>query len=187
MVRQIRVQDPAEVVPGLFIGSAKPAQDKEWLTDAGITHIVNVTELKEDGAPLFPCRYPNNFTYKHICVRDDVDVALSNHFHAASEFILDAHRKNGRVLVHCKGGVSRSATIVIAFLMKQHRLSFRDALWHLKRRKSNVGPNIAFMAQLVELERSLYGKATYTKEAYMHDVTKYEHYGVLPDFLIDAD
>ena len=61
-------------------------------------------------------------------------------------------RKN--VLVHCVGGVSRSSTVVIAYLMLKHGYSLNDAFDHVKAKKSNISPNFNFMQQLLDIERT---------------------------------
>ena len=53
-----------------------------------------------------------------------------------------------RVLVHCKMGVSRSASVVIAYAMKAYEWSLQQALEHVKSKRSCVHPNDEFMKQL---------------------------------------
>lgn len=69
-------------------------------------------------------------------------------------FALDvAIKKGGHVLVHCLGGISRSSTIIIAYLMLKYDHSLNDAYDMVKAKKSNIAPNFNFMGQLLELER----------------------------------
>lgn len=58
------------------------------------------------------------------------------------------------MLVHCVGGVSRSSTIVIAYLMLKHGFSLNDAYDYVKDKKSNISPNFNFMQQLLDFERT---------------------------------
>ena len=67
----------------------------------------------------------------------------------------DVQRSGGRVLVHCVAGVSRSATITIAYIMLRTRLSMMEAFHFVKRHRHIVAPNFNFMGQLMELERRL--------------------------------
>ena len=69
-------------------------------------------------------------------------------------------RKN--VLVHCVGGVSRSSTIVIAYLMLKHGYSLNDAYDFVKAKKSNISPNFNFMQQLLDFERTRLNSKTPT-------------------------
>ena len=60
-----------------------------------------------------------------------------------------------RVLVHCRAGVSRSATLVIAYLMKRHGMSLDDALAHVRAKRPRIAPNEGFIQQLRAFEASL--------------------------------
>lgn len=57
--------------------------------------------------------------------------------------------------VHCFAGVSRSATIVISFLMKKFEWSLNQALTFTKKRRRYIDPNPGFMRQLRKYEREL--------------------------------
>lgn len=64
-----------------------------------------------------------------------------------------SYRELGKkVLVHCKMGISRSAATVTAFAMKEYRMSLKEALSHVKGRRSVVNPNDGFVAQLRDYE-----------------------------------
>ena len=73
-------------------------------------------------------------------------------------------------MVHCYAGVSRSATIIIAYLMQEKRLTFVEALKYVRRRRPIVCPNFGFQKQLLDFEKNLRKKdPNYFKE---HKVTK---------------
>ena len=67
----------------------------------------------------------------------------------------EARANNKVVLVHCMAGISRSVTITIAYLMKYHRMSTNRAYQYLKDMRPAISPNLNFMGQLIEFERSL--------------------------------
>lgn len=69
---------------------------------------------------------------------------------------LDEARQNGaNILVHCHAGVSRSATITIAYLLKHSKLSMMDIYRLVKGKRSIISPNFNFMGQLMEYEQAL--------------------------------
>lgn len=60
----------------------------------------------------------------------------------------------GKVLVHCARGISRSATLALAFLMIKERLTLVEAV-EVVRRRRNILPNVGFLNQLCHLDSSL--------------------------------
>ncbi|KAE8354286.1 protein-tyrosine phosphatase-like protein [Aspergillus coremiiformis] len=63
--------------------------------------------------------------------------------------------QGGGVLVHCGKGISRSATIVIAYLMRTRHMALHDAL-EMVRQMRRVKPSAAFMDQLAVWEKVEY-------------------------------
>lgn len=70
-------------------------------------------------------------------------------------FADEARKNQCNVMVHCHAGVSRSATITIAYIMQQMNLSMIDAYMYVKNKRPIISPNLNFMGQLVEYEKSL--------------------------------
>ncbi|KTG03309.1 hypothetical protein cypCar_00030853 [Cyprinus carpio] len=67
----------------------------------------------------------------------------------------EAHQAGRGLLIHCQAGVSRSATIVIAYLMKHTWMTMTDAYKFVKSRRPIISPNLNFMGQLLEFEEDL--------------------------------
>lgn len=65
------------------------------------------------------------------------------------------HQKGGCTLVHCVAGISRSATVCIAYLMKHWCWELQRAFDFLKAKRSCVAPNLSFMGQLLAFEKQL--------------------------------
>ena len=56
------------------------------------------------------------------------------------------------MLVHCFVGVSRSATISIAYLMRLKRMTYEKTLKLVKSKRPDVMPNVGFIQQLIDYE-----------------------------------
>ncbi|XP_064614144.1 dual specificity protein phosphatase 19-like [Liolophura sinensis] len=130
----------AEVLPGLIMGSQDVAHNLELLRKYGVTHILNVATYVDN-------IYPDLFKYMDIQLLDIPETNIMVCFDQAFQFIEEA-RATGCVLVHCNAGVSRSATIVIAYLMKTAHYSHKEAFKYLRELRPAVCPNAGFMAQL---------------------------------------
>ena len=87
-------------------------------------------------------------------VLDVPQARISLHFQEAADFIERALIGGGKVLVHCMVGISRSATIVLSFLMLKRGLSLEEAGRSVRRHRE-IRPNDGFLRQLVELEQLL--------------------------------
>jgi protein-tyrosine phosphatase len=86
---------------------------------------------------------------------------LLRHFRPAIDFIAKAIKSGGVVLVHCYAGVSRSASVVIAYLMKELGLPALDAMTYVRKRRPIIFPNPGFQRQLFDFEKHL--RATQSK------------------------
>ncbi|CAD8057553.1 unnamed protein product [Paramecium sonneborni] len=92
--------------------------------------------------------------YQHIILEDTENANISRHFENCFEFI-EKGRSIGNVLVHCMAGISRSATIVAAYLMKKHRINSMEAIQQLQRKRWQVYPNEGFIKQLLQYDDEL--------------------------------
>ncbi|KAL1075531.1 hypothetical protein V6Z11_D11G369500 [Gossypium hirsutum] len=90
-----------------------------------------------------------------VPIRDMESENLLDYLDACIDFI-DRSRKEGSVLVHCFAGVSRSAAIIMAYLMRTEQLSQEDALESLKQSCEFVCPNDGFLEQLKMFEEMDY-------------------------------
>ena len=92
--------------------------------------------------------------YHNVDEEDVEDASLVQHFQQVRTFIESARQaEDGRVLVHCMCGVSRSATLVIAYLLQSEEMSLVDAFNKTKLQRPMVAPNPTFTEELLSLER----------------------------------
>ncbi|KAJ7143932.1 protein-tyrosine phosphatase-like protein [Mycena epipterygia] len=133
---------------GLYLGSLSAVNDHPLLRAHGITHLVQA--LEAPWAP--PCRAEDGFVAYSIDIRDKESVDLRPHLEAACVYIERALRRGEGVLVHCQQGVSRSPSIVIAYLIRNHGMSYDAALAFVKRKRACAKPNPGFARALMEWE-----------------------------------
>jgi atypical dual specificity phosphatase len=131
------------VIDGVYIGSQDSAVNLPALNECKITHILNVaTGIKN--------AFPEQYKYLSIELLDLPETNIREVFSRTNKFIQQAIADNGRVLVHCNAGISRSSSIVLAYLLAIHRMKYEDAYELLKRARSIIRPNEGFVKQLKE-------------------------------------
>ncbi len=86
---------------------------------------------------------------KWIDLEDKQDKNIAVHFNETYAFIKESLKEHN-VLVHCQMGVSRSATILIAFLMKEFKLTYQQAFEMVSKRRKLIAPNEGFKKELLE-------------------------------------
>lgn len=153
------MQNPAQILPNLYLSSEGPAKNLTLLKQLQINYILNLTGYKFNSTELrFQFDYPSEFTVLHIKINDDMNVNITDYFDQALAFIHSSigNSCSNRILIHCEAGISRSATIVIAYLMQYHHQSLKDAYEFVKQRKNNIDPNMNFMQQLIQFEKQIY-------------------------------
>ncbi|XP_036382841.1 dual specificity protein phosphatase 2 [Megalops cyprinoides] len=136
---------PVEILPFLFLGSAHHSSRRETLAKCGITAVLNVSST-------CPNLFEDELHYKTLRVEDSLVANIRACFPEAIDFIDSVKQHGGRVLVHCQAGISRSATICLAYLMHSRRVCLDEAFDFVKQRRRVISPNLAFMGQLLQFE-----------------------------------
>uniref|UniRef100_A0A0B7AVJ1 protein-serine/threonine phosphatase n=2 Tax=Arion vulgaris TaxID=1028688 RepID=A0A0B7AVJ1_9EUPU len=143
-----QMDKPSEILDFLYLGSEWNASNLEELLANGIGYILNVTKEIDNF-------FEGRFHYYSVRVTDEETSDLLTSWEKTFRFISKARSQKSKVLVHCKMGVSRSASTVMAFLMKDRRWSVEEAFSFVKERRSCVHPNSGFMDQLSMYEAIL--------------------------------
>ncbi|XP_070690666.1 dual specificity protein phosphatase 18 [Pempheris klunzingeri] len=139
------------VTDHLYLSNGRAAADPSQVTRCRITCIVNVTETRSG------CPPPPDVEYIHIPVCDSPLSPLGEHFDEVADKIQLNAERGGRTLVHCNAGVSRSAALCLAYLMKHRGLTLLEAHSWVKTCRPIVRPNNGFWEQLVRYEMELRG------------------------------
>jgi protein-tyrosine phosphatase len=147
-----------QVIEGLYLGDFTAAASIQTLQTNQITHILIV-------AAGLPQHFPDQFLYKQIPVYDMPTCSIIDYFPECNEFIDRAIEGGGRVFVHCAIGASRSATIVIAYLMYKQQYRWRDALQFVTTRHYETQPNFGFIDQLKQYESRLGQDGDFMKDS----------------------
>ncbi|XP_060943764.1 LOW QUALITY PROTEIN: dual specificity protein phosphatase 13B-like [Limanda limanda] len=148
-----------QVWPNLYIGNKYAARDKASLHSLGITHIVNDSPSRASGCfhvNTGPRLYRDMMVdYYGVEADDAKELILSPFFYPTARYIRAALAMGaGRVFVHCLMGVSRSATLLLAFLMIVEDLSLQDAVANIRPHR-DICPSPGFLQQLRSLDMSL--------------------------------
>ena len=118
-------KDVSEILPGLWLGNQEAAIDRKFLSEFKIKYIINITKD-------VPNMY-KDITYLHIPV-DDIDTCSMNLvklYDEATAFIMSGLSRKENVLVHCKRGHHRSASVVGAFLMKYLGIDYLSTITYI--------------------------------------------------------
>jgi hypothetical protein len=137
-----------EVVRGLFIGSWHPASDAELLKTAGVTHLCCCINVK-------PRLADKGWQSIMLPAEDNDSYDMTQHFDESFTFIDAALNKGSAVLVYCGAGISRSTTILAAYLMRKLKISAQDAVEMIQKKRQVARPNNNFMKQLKEFESKI--------------------------------
>merc|ERR1719504_607198 len=93
--------------------------------------------------------------YYRIDVEDISREPIEAYWPEATEYIHSWISREQPVLVHCRAGVSRSASVVIAYLIAYQGYSLHDAFFLTRSHRSIVTPNIGFMEKLGDYEENV--------------------------------
>ena len=135
----------SEIIPNfLYISSYNATKNLELLEKNKITHIINcAADFCEN---VF--EQENKFTYLSFYLKDHVLENIECIFYECIKFIENVREKGGRVLVHCIQGISRSVSIVMAYIIFTKKFTYDKAFNLVQSKREISSPNFGFSIQL---------------------------------------
>ncbi|KAL1460541.1 hypothetical protein WDU94_012518 [Cyamophila willieti] len=139
-----------EVCPGLLLCGATMV----GRTNHPITCIVNAAPELPD-PPL-----PDTIKTVKIHIRDSATEPLDSYFDQVADLVQKVRDEGGCTLIHCVAGVSRSASLCLAYLIKYNQMTFLQAFHYLRSLRPCIRPNLGFFKQLIEFEKRFYPESS---------------------------
>lgn len=140
-----------EIISRVFLADLYSATNPAILRQLKITHVLSVMPGEVDLPPWDPSRH------LQLSVLDMPFEEILPHLKTAVRWIIKALESSPdtRVIVHCFQGISRSSTVVAAYLIAAHGFSVSRALDHIQFRRPFAMPNFGFISQLKEFADSV--------------------------------
>lgn len=140
---------PTRILPHLYLGCQRDVLNKELMQQNEIAFVLNASNT---------CPKPDFICDSHflrVPVNDSFCEKILPWLDKSVDFIEKAKASNSRVLVHCLAGISRSATIAIAYIMKRMDMSLDEAYRFVKEKRPTISPNFNFLGQLLDFEKKI--------------------------------
>lgn len=128
----------SQITENLYLGNLYDAQNISNLLKIGIQKVLS---LITDPQLLY---YPKEIEHKFIKLNDFPRENIIQYFGECLLFIEDKRK----TLVHCVAGASRSATIVIAYIMWKNQLDYKESAKFVEQMRPCINPNYGFVRQL---------------------------------------
>lgn len=140
---------PTRILPHLYLGCQRDVLNKDLMQQNDIAYVLNASNT---------CPKPDFIPDSHflrVPVNDSFCEKILPWLDRSVEFIEKAKASNARVLVHCLAGISRSATIAIAYIMKRMDMNLDEAYRFVKEKRPTISPNFNFLGQLLDFEKKI--------------------------------
>ncbi|KAF4357952.1 hypothetical protein F8388_026930 [Cannabis sativa] len=140
----------SKVAEHIYLGGDAVAKDREILEQNGITHVLNCVGF------VCPEYFKADFMYRTLWLQDSPSEDITSILYDVFDYFEDVREQRGRVFVHCCQGVSRSTSLVIAYLMWREGQSFDDAFQYVKAARGIADPNMGFACQLLQCQKRVH-------------------------------
>lgn len=140
----------SKITDHIYLGSDAIAKNREVLKQNGITHVLNCVGF------ICPEYFKGDLKYLTLWLRDSPSEDITCILYDVFDYFEDVREQGGRVFVHCSKGVSRSNSLVIAYLMWREKLSFEDAFQRVKAARGVTNPNMGFACQLLQFQKRVH-------------------------------
>ncbi|KAJ6767961.1 MKPA PROTEIN [Salix koriyanagi] len=140
----------SKVADHVYLGGDAVARDREILKQNGITHVLNCVGF------VCPEYFKADFVYRTLWLQDSPSEDITSILYDVFDYFEDVREQGGRVFVHCCQGVSRSTSLVIAYLMWREGQSFDDAFQYVKAARGIADPNMGFACQLLQCQKRVH-------------------------------
>lgn len=134
---------PSKITENIYLGNKEASSNYNFLKENKITHILVCGSDLE-------IHYADFFKYKIVNILDHDNEDIKKYFNDCYEFIEEAVKNDKKILIHCSAGISRSATITCAYLMKKQNINMNEALKIIWEGRIIAEPNRGFKKQLNE-------------------------------------
>ena len=136
-------EDYSEIIKDfLFISGYKTASTLSDLQNLKITNIINCSGDLCENLEF------SGIHYLTLNIRDNVSENIECIFYKCINYIDEAKEKNGRILIHCYKGVSRSVSVLISYLIYLYEWTYDKAFDFVQSKRPIANPNIGFYLQL---------------------------------------
>ncbi len=140
----VKHEVPTQILNNIYIGSKLTMLSKDKLLEMGINKIIiagkKINRLTQQD---------NSFEYTELLIDDSLEQDLLSYISISNKFIDDNFKS--KILIHCNSGISRSASILIAYLMHHFNWEYERAFEFVKLKYPKAHPNINFENQLKSL------------------------------------
>uniref|UniRef100_A0A2N9HKF5 Protein-tyrosine-phosphatase n=1 Tax=Fagus sylvatica TaxID=28930 RepID=A0A2N9HKF5_FAGSY len=140
----------SKVAEHIYLGGDAVAKDRDILKQNGITHVLNCVGF------VCPEYFKADFVYRTLWLQDSPSEDITSILYDVFDYFEDVREQGGRVFVHCCQGVSRSTSLVIAYLMWREGQSFDDAFRYVKAARGIADPNMGFACQLLQCQKRVH-------------------------------